>query len=92
MQPATIILHREFAIGEIDNRLYGAFIEHLGRAIYGGLYEPDYPSADGDGFRRDVLDLVRELNVPVVRYPGGNFVSVITGKTVLVTKADGLDD
>ena len=92
MKPATIILHREFTIGEVDNRLYGAFIEHLGRAIYGGLYEPDHPSADGDGFRRDVLDLVQELNVPVVRYPGGILYPVITGKTVLVTKEGDLND
>ena len=92
MKPATIIPHREFTIGAVDNRLYGAFIEHLGRAICGGLYEPDHPSADGDGFRRDVLDLVQELNVPVVRYPGGILYPVITGKTVLVTKEGDLND
>jgi alpha-N-arabinofuranosidase len=59
----------------IDPRLYGSFIEHLGRAVYTGIYEPGHPQADAAGFRRDVLDLVRELNVPIVRYPGGNFVS-----------------
>ncbi len=59
----------------IDPRLYGSFIEHLGRAVYTGIYEPGHPAADANGFRRDVLDLVRELAVPVVRYPGGNFVS-----------------
>jgi alpha-N-arabinofuranosidase len=59
----------------IDPRLYGSFIEHLGRAVYTGVYEPGHPTADAQGFRRDVLDLVRELNVPIVRYPGGNFVS-----------------
>ena len=75
METAKITLHREFQIGQIDDRLYGAFIEHLGRAIYGGLYEPEHPSADADGFRQDVLNLVKELNVPIVRYPGGNFVS-----------------
>ena len=75
MEKAKITLHREFKIGQIDDRLYGAFIEHLGRAIYGGLYEPEHPSADADGFRQDVLNLVKELNVPIVRYPGGNFVS-----------------
>ena len=58
MEKAKITLHREFKIGQIDDRLYGAFIEHLGRAIYGGLYEPDHPSADADGFRQDVLNLV----------------------------------
>ncbi len=59
----------------IDPRLYGSFIEHLGRAVYTGIYEPGHSAADTAGFRRDVLDLVRELNVPIVRYPGGNFVS-----------------
>ena len=77
METAKITLHREFKIGQIDYRLYGAFIEHLGRAIYGGLYEPEHPSADADGFRQDVLSLVKELNVPIVRYPGGNFVSAV---------------
>lgn len=62
-------------ISQIDNRIYGSFIEHLGRAVYGGIYEPGHPTADGQGFRQDVLELVRNLNVPIVRYPGGNFVS-----------------
>lgn len=72
---ATITVDRERRIGEIDPRLYGSFIEHLGRAVYGGIYEPGHPTADEEGFRTDVLDLVRELNVTTVRYPGGNFVS-----------------
>ena len=72
---ATCTLHPELAIGEVDPRLYGSFIEHLGRAVYGGIYEPDHPTADANGFRQDVLELVRELGVPIVRYPGGNFVS-----------------
>ncbi len=75
MKQARMILDRDFAIGEIDPRIYGSFIEHLGRAVYGGIYEPGHPTADELGFRRDVLALVRKLNVPVVRYPGGNFVS-----------------
>ena len=72
---AEINIHRDFLIGEIDKRIYGSFIEHLGRAVYGGIYEPEHPSADESGFRKDVMDLVRELDVPVVRYPGGNYVS-----------------
>ena len=75
MKTATMIMDRDFTIGKIDKRIYGSFIEHLGRAVYGGIYEPDHPTADENGFRRDVIDLVRKLNVPVVRYPGGNFVS-----------------
>lgn len=75
MQSARIVADPEFRIGDVDPRLYGSFLEHLGRAIYGGIYEPDHPNSDDMGFRRDVIDLVRELGVPVVRYPGGNFVS-----------------
>ena len=72
---ATMILDKDFRIGGVDPRLYGSFIEHLGRAIYGGIYEPGHAEADEQGFRKDVLALVRELQVPIVRYPGGNFVS-----------------
>jgi alpha-N-arabinofuranosidase len=70
-----ITIHREFSIGDVDKRIYGSFIEHLGRAVYSGIYEPKHPEADELGFRKDVIKLVRELNVPIVRYPGGNFVS-----------------
>ena len=62
-------------IGEVHRRLFGSFVEHMGRSVYTGIYEPGHPHADADGFREDVLDLVRELGVTVVRYPGGNFVS-----------------
>jgi alpha-L-arabinofuranosidase len=71
---ASLHIDRDYKIGEIDRRLFGSFIEHLGRAVYGGIFEPGHPSADERGFRRDVLALVRELEVPLVRYPGGNFV------------------
>lgn len=72
---AKITLAKEFRIGDIDKRIYGSFIEHLGRAVYGGIYEPGHPTADENGLRQDVIELVKKLNVPVVRYPGGNFVS-----------------
>lgn len=72
---AKIVLDRDFSIAAIDPRMYGSFIEHLGRAVYGGIYEPGHPTAGERGFRRDVLDLVRGLRVPIIRYPGGNFVS-----------------
>ena len=75
MKKASVILDRDYQIGQIDPRLYGSFIEHLGRAVYGGIYEPGHPQADEQGFRKDVLAMVRKLGVPVVRYPGGNFVS-----------------
>lgn len=72
---AKITAKRENVIGEIDKRLYGSFVEHLGRAVYGGVYDPTHKNSDEDGFRSDVINLVSELNVPIVRYPGGNFVS-----------------
>lgn len=72
---AKMVIDKDFKISEIDKRIYGSFIEHLGRAVYGGIYDPCYKNADEDGFRQDVMDLVKELNVPIIRYPGGNFVS-----------------
>ncbi len=75
MKTAKIILDKAYTLGKIDPRMYGSFIEHLGRAVYGGIYEPTHPLADEQGFRKDVIESVRALNVPVVRYPGGNFVS-----------------
>ena len=72
---AVLHLDKEFTVGEVDKRIFGSFIEHLGRAVYGGIFEPGHPQADKNGFRKDVVDLIRELNVSLVRYPGGNFVS-----------------
>lgn len=72
---AYINLNKKFKISDIDDRLFGSFIEHLGRAVYSGIYEPGHETADEEGFREDVLSLVKELKVPVVRYPGGNYVS-----------------
>ena len=72
---AKITVNKADVVGEIDNRIYGSFVEHLGRCVYGGIYEPTHKTADKDGFRQDVLDLVNQIDVPIVRYPGGNFVS-----------------
>ncbi len=72
---AKMTIAGEMKIGEIDRRVFGSFIEHLGRAVYGGIYEPGHPLADENGFRKDVIEMINELDVPVVRYPGGNFVS-----------------
>lgn len=72
---AKLTVDRDFQISPIDKRIYGSFIEHLGRAVYTGIYQPGHGTADEEGFRNDVLELVRELQVPIVRYPGGNFVS-----------------
>ena len=75
MRTVTVLLDRDFAIGTTDRRLFGAFVEHLGRCVYGGIFEPGHPQADAKGLRKDVLALVRELAPTIVRYPGGNFVS-----------------
>lgn len=72
---SNITLNREYTVGKTDERLFGSFIEHIGRAVYGGIYEPEHPEADEAGFRKDVAEAVRALRVPVIRYPGGNFVS-----------------
>ncbi|NMN00622.1 alpha-L-arabinofuranosidase [Bifidobacterium sp. DSM 109958] len=72
---AHLTVDPAFELAPVRDRLFGSFVEHLGRCVYGGLYEPDHPEADEDGFRRDVIALVRELGVTTVRYPGGNFVS-----------------
>ncbi|GKU85064.1 intracellular exo-alpha-(1-_5)-L-arabinofuranosidase 1 [Niallia sp. NCCP-28] len=75
MKKANMVLEKDFKIAEVDKRIYGSFIEHLGRAVYGGIYEPGHPKADERGFRKDVAELIKELQVPIIRYPGGNFVS-----------------
>ncbi len=75
MKKAQVIIDKEYLVGDVDKRLYGSFIEHLGRAVYEGIYQPESPFADENGFRKDTLELVKELNVPIIRYPGGNFVS-----------------
>ena len=75
MHQAALTIDPALRVSAVDPRLYGSFVEHMGRCVYTGIYEPGHPEADADGFRRDVADLVRELGVPVLRYPGGNFVS-----------------
>jgi alpha-N-arabinofuranosidase len=72
---ASLHLDPAFVVAPVNRRTFGSFVEHMGRNVYTGIYEPGHPSADSDGLRQDVLDLVRELGVTVVRYPGGNFVS-----------------
>ncbi|PSM41157.1 alpha-N-arabinofuranosidase [Streptomyces dioscori] len=74
-EKARFTLDPTFTIGEVDPRLFGSFVEHLGRCVYTGIYEPDHDTADAAGLRQDVLDLVKELGVTTIRYPGGNFVS-----------------
>ncbi|MGE6733555.1 alpha-L-arabinofuranosidase, partial [Streptomyces sp. NPDC059900] len=72
---ARFVIDPEFSVGDVDPRLYGTFVEHMGRCVYTGIHDPGHPTADEAGFRGDVADLVRELGTGLVRYPGGNFVS-----------------
>jgi len=75
MQPTQITLHTAFQIGAVDPRIFGGFLEHLGRAVYEGVYDPPSKHADADGFRTDVLTALRRLRMTAMRYPGGNFAS-----------------
>ncbi|MFN0124786.1 MAG: alpha-N-arabinofuranosidase, partial [Blastocatellia bacterium] len=72
---ARIKIDTDRVIGAVDPMLFGNFAEHLGRMIYGGVYEEGSPLSDKDGYRRDVLDAVKQLNVSILRWPGGNFAS-----------------
>jgi alpha-N-arabinofuranosidase len=85
---AKVTAHSHYVISDIDNRLYGSFLEHLGRAVYTGIYEPGHPTADESGMRRDVIELVRELDTPICRYPGGNFVSAYNWEDGIGPKQD----
>jgi alpha-N-arabinofuranosidase len=75
MQPTTLTLHTAYQIGEVDPRIFGGFLEHMGRAVYQGVYDPKSAHADAEGFRKDVLAALEPLSMTVMRYPGGNFVS-----------------
>ena len=75
MKPTTLTLHTGFDIGRVDPRIFGGFLEHMGRAVYEGVYDPQSRHADADGCRRDVLEALRRLNMTAMRYPGGNFAS-----------------
>jgi alpha-N-arabinofuranosidase len=75
MDECSLVLDPRFVVAEVDRRLFGSFVEHMGRCVYTGIYEPGHSTADDSGFRGDVLDLVRELGPTLMRYPGGNFVS-----------------
>ena len=75
MFAARLAVDRDFEIAPLDRRLFGVFVEHLGRCVYGGIHEPGHPTADEQGFRGDVAELTRELGATIVRYPGGNFMS-----------------
>src|SRR6266487_4768859 len=74
-QTARIFVDTRRTIAPLDRNLFGSFLEHLGRAIYEGVYDPGSRLSDANGFRKDVMDEIRQMGVPIIRYPGGNFVS-----------------
>ena len=75
MSTARIDIDRSNVVAPLNRRIFGSFVEHLGRCVYDGIYEPGHPTANEDGFRLDVVELVKELGSTTIRYPGGNFVS-----------------
>lgn len=75
MPRTHLVLDAAFTVGPVRRRLFGGFVEHLGRHVYDGIHEPSHETADEHGFRKDVIELVKELGVTTIRYPGGNFVS-----------------
>jgi alpha-N-arabinofuranosidase len=88
MVTARLTLDPHFAVGAINRRIFGSFVEHLGRCVYDGIYEPGHPTADAEGFRGDVIDLVKELGTTTIRYPGGNFVSGFKWEDSVGPRAD----
>ena len=79
---ASIHLDTQHHVGEIDRRIFGGFLEHLGRAVYEGVFDPGNRLSDANGFRGDVLEALRPLGMPVMRYPGGNYVSACDWKDI----------
>lgn len=75
MKKANVAVHPDYRIGQVDKRLFGAFLEPIGSWVYGGIYNPKHPTADDMGFRRDIIDAVKEFDLPALRFPGGNWVS-----------------
>lgn len=88
MKQAKLHVEKDFRVAQVDDRLFSSFLEHLGRAIYTGIYEPEHPLADANGYRTDVLKLIQQLGISHIRYPGGNFLSGYDWKDGIGPKAD----
>jgi alpha-N-arabinofuranosidase len=84
----TLHLHSSFTVAPVDPRVFGGFLEHLGRAVYEGVYDPQSKHADSSGCRTDVLEALRGLDFTAMRYPGGNFVSGYHWQDAVGPKAD----
>lgn len=76
LEESRLVVDNDFEVAPVNDRLFGSFVEHLGRCVYDGIYEPGHPEADEDGFRKDVIELVKELGATTIRYPGGNLFVV----------------
>ena len=83
------IVDKDFVIAAIDARIYGGFIEHMGRCVYEGIYDPAHAESDEAGFRKDVLAMVKELNAPIMRYPGSNSYPASAGKIAWDLRRNG---
>ena len=75
IDPVRIYIDSRRIVAPLDRNLFGSFLEHLGRAIYEGIYDPGSKLSDANGFRKDVAEEIHQMGVPIIRYPGGNFVS-----------------
>lgn len=89
LEESRLVVDNDFEVAPVNDRLFGSFVEHLGRCVYDGIYEPGHPEADEDGFRKDVIELVKELGATTIRYPGGNFVSGYRWRMALVLVMSG---
>ena len=83
VKSAHLALHMDYVIDTDDDRIFGGFLEHMDRSIYEWVYDPESTHADEDGIRTDVIEALRQLEMSVVRYPGGNFASGYTCSTAL---------
>lgn len=88
MRTIKYLFQKGNSIASVPDELYGSFVEHLGRAVYSGIYEPGHPKADKNGFREDVASMIKELGISTVRYPGGNFVSGYNWRDGIGPKAE----
>ena len=75
MRKARLKLDKDYTIAKVDKRIFSTFIEPIGDIVYGSIYDPKHPTADEQGFRKDVMEIMRDLKSTAIRYPGGNFVS-----------------
>lgn len=89
LEESRLVVDNDFEVAPVNDRLFGSFVEHLGRCVYDGIYEPGHPEADEDGFRKDVIELVKELGATTIRYPAAISFPAIAGRMALVLVMSG---